>query len=389
MKRPNPEKLRGMLKADTLDAGEIRQWFEDAWNPFSFSMSSHERVCRALNHRSPDRVPFDFWVVPENWKKLQSFFGAGSKDELLDILGVDCRILCPDYVGPETEVLEDGSFYSPWGSLRKIVRNAYSEYEEYAAFPLAGAESVSEVEQWDKWPDSSFWDWKSLRRAAEKADRAGKRHLRYDVGGIFESAWGLYGLDKFLMDLYLQPEIPMAIMNCYTDIFIRNFRALMESSEDLIDMVYTYDDVATQDGLLMSPEMWRQFILPFHQRLNKAIKEYDVRLIYHSCGAVVPLIDAFRDEMHIDVLNPLQPAAKGMDMAFIKNNFGSTLSFHGGGDLQRTFPFGTVDEVAGEAELLCRTLGRDGGYICASAHYIQADVPMENILSFYGTERAF
>ena len=381
--------LRNMLKSSAPDAAGIRQCLEEAWNPSSADMSSHERVSRALDHQSPDRVPFDFWVVPENWKKLQDFFGADSKDELLDILGVDCRILSPDYIGPEPETFDDGSFFSPWGSLRKIVRNEYSEYEEYAAFPLADFESVSDIEQWEKWPDSSYWDWKSLRTAADKANRMDKRHLRYDIGGIFESAWGLYGLDKFLMDLYLQPELPMAIMSCYTDIFISNFRAAMDTSGDLIDMVYTYDDVATQDGLLMSSDMWRRFILPFHQRLNKVIKEYDVKLIYHSCGAVMPLVEAFRDEMHIDVLNPLQPAAKDMDMAVIKERFGRDLSFHGGGDLQRTFPFGTVDEVAEEADFLCRTLGSNGGYICTSAHYIQADVPLENILAFYSTERKF
>jgi uroporphyrinogen decarboxylase len=387
--RKRSEKLKALLKAGTLDAAAIRQGFEEAWKPGGSSLSSHERVVRAVNRRSPDRVPFDFWAVPENWAKLRDFFGASSRDELLDILGVDCRILSPDYIGPEPEVLADGSFYSPWGSLRKIVSNEYSTYEEYAAFPLAQVSSAGDVEQWPRWPDSSFWDWKSLNGAADRANRLDKRHLRYDIGGIFESAWGLYGLDNFLIALYEKPEIPLAIMDCYTEIFIRNFRAAMTAAGDRIDMVYTYDDVATQDGLLMSPDMWRRLILPFHQRLNRVIKEYDVKLIYHSCGAVLPLIEAFRDEMQIDVLNPLQPAARGMDMDVIKERFGETLSFHGGGDLQRTFPFGTVDEVVEEADYLCRTLGKGGGYICTSAHYIQADVPLENILAFYAAERSF
>lgn len=376
---------------ETLLAGanpsQIKEWFNKSWLESSSEMNSHERVRAALNHEEPDRVPFDFWVVPENWVKLKEYFNVDSKDDLLDLLGVDCRIVSPDYSGPLLEQMDDGSFFNVWGSVRKIVQNDFSKYEEYAAFPLANVQSPSEVESWNKWPESSFWDWKSLHPAVAKANKREKRHIRYDIGGIFESAWALYGLDNFLVALYEKPEIPQAIMNCYTEIFISNFRAAMAEAGDSIDMVYTYDDVAVQDGLLMSPDMWRQYILPFHQKLNKVIKEYDVKLIYHSCGSVIPLVDAFRDEMHIDVLNPLQPAAKDMDMKNIKSRWGDTLSFHGGGDLQRTLPFGTVDEVQNEVDSLCKTLGPRGGYICTSAHYIQADVPLENILAFYSTER--
>jgi uroporphyrinogen decarboxylase len=243
------------------------------------------------------------------------------------------------------------------------------------------------VEQWDKWPSVNFWDWDGVEKSVKHANREQPRHIRYDIGGIFESSWGVYGLDNFLIGLYEKPEIVCAIMDCYTQIFIDNFKKLMSKGESLIDMVYTYDDVATQDGLLMSPDMWRQYILPFHQKLNKVIKEYNVKLIYHSYGSVIPLIKSFRDDMHIDVLNPLQPAAKGMDMAFIKKEYGETLAFHGGGDLQNTLPFGTIDDVRKEVEFLCTTLGHGGGYICTSAHYMQADIPIQNILSFFSTSR--
>lgn len=379
-------KFSELLQSES-DPAQIKEWFKKSWVDSPSEMDSHERVSKALNHIEPDRVPFDYWVVPENWIKLKNYFAVDDKDDLLDLLGVDCRIISPDYIGPEPEFNKDGSFYNVWGSVRKIVKNAYSEYEEYASFPLAEAETVSEIEQYEKWPESSFWNWRSLHQAVKSANRLEPRHIRYDIGGIFESAWALYGLDNFLMALYEKPEIPQAIMDCYTDIFISNFRAAMAEAGDSIDMVYTYDDVAVQDGLLMSPDMWRRFILPFHQKLNKVIKEYDVKLIYHSCGSVIPLVDAFRDEMHIDVLNPLQPAAKGMDMNMIKKRWGDSLAFHGGGDLQKTLPFGNVNDVRSEVDFLCRTLGTGGGYICTSAHYIQADVPLENILAFYSTDR--
>jgi uroporphyrinogen decarboxylase len=154
-------------------------------------------------------------------------------------------------------------------------------------------------------------------------------------------------------------------------------------------MVYTYDDVATQNGLLISPRMWRKYILPRHQRLNKAIRaaRYPVKIMYHSCGAVAPLVGAFVEEMDIDVLNPLQPRAAGMDMERIKAEFGDRLAFHGGVDIQHTLPKGTPGQVQAEVMERCRILGRGGGYICTSAHYIQADTPLENIVAMYTAPR--
>ncbi len=369
---------------------EAQGWFVNRFGtPEKEDMTPHERVVRSLGLKAPDRVPFDFWGVPETWDSLKKFLKIDNNNKLLEILGIDLRVIKPNYIGPDPEVLEDGSFYNIWGSVRKIVKNGSSSYEEYAAYPLTDFQTTSEVEQWDKWPESSMWDWDSFITKVEKANKKAPYHIRYDIGGIFESAWGLYGLDKFLIGFYENPELVCSIMECYTDIFISNFRALMSKAEHLVDMVYTYDDIATQDGLMISPDMWRQYILPFHQKLNKVVREYDVKLMYHSCGAVRPLIPAFIEELDIDVLNPLQPRAKGMDMAFIKETYGDRLSFHGGVDLQRTLPFGTVEDVQNEVSNLCHILGKDGGYICTSAHYIQGDVPVRNILALYGQGRDF
>ena len=91
--------------------------------------------------------------------------------------------------------------------------------------------------------------------------------------------------------------------------------------------------------------------------------------------------------MGIDVLNPLQPRARMMDMARIKNEFGSRIAFHGGIDLQQTLPFGSQEEVVSEVRDRCQILGKGGGYICTSAHYIQADVPVDNIIAMYLADR--
>jgi len=370
----SPEKVREMLEKLYGD-------------PAADAMSPYERVETTVQLKKPDRVPFDFWGVPETILKLKNYLNAVDEEEMLRLLGVDCRLVSPDYVGPEPEKFTDGTFYSTWGSHRKIVHNDYSSYEEYASFPLAKAASRAEVESWEKWPKSEYWDWDSVAPKIDKLNDEVRYHIRYEVGGIFESSWALYGLDKFLMDLMTDPEVPHAIMDCYTDLMIENVKKLAESAGDKIDMVYTYDDVAIQNDLLMSPRMWRKHILPRHQRLNKVIKEAGIRIMYHYCGSVVKLIEPFIEDMGINVLNPLQPRAKDMNMSWIKNSFGSRIAFHGGVDIQHTLPLGSQQDVYDEVRERCEILGKDGGYICTSAHYIQGDVPVENIITMYSTPR--
>ncbi len=113
---------------------------------------------------------------------------------------------------------------------------------------------------------------------------------------------------------------------------------VLQAARGCIDMVYTWDDVAHQHGLIMSPALWRQHILPRHRRLDAAIRAFGVKIMYHSCGAIYPLIPALASELGIDVLNPLQPRADGMDLERIKREFGATLAFHGGIDIQHALP---------------------------------------------------
>ena len=112
-----------------------------------------------------------------------------------------------------------------------------------------------------------------------------------------------------------------------------------------------------------------------------------MKILYHSCGAVYDLIDPIIDEMQIDMLNPLQPRAAKMNMQNIKDQFGEKVAFHGAIDIQHTMPFGTPAEVENEVKERCRILGKGGGYVCTTAHYIQADTPIENILAMYSADR--
>src|SRR6056297_14614 len=277
-----------------------------------------------------------------------------------------------------------------FGLIRKEVQYKGGVYHEYAEYPLAEAATPNEIREWDGWPDISHWDFSFLSDKIDRINKKTRYHIRYpffELGGIFELSWGLYGMENFLIDLIDKPELPCAIMDKYTELFISIADKALKKASDKIDVVYTYDDIGMQNNLLMSRDMWKKYILPRHKRLNKVIKKYSVPIMYHSCGAVYDIIPDLIEEMGINILNPLQPRAKGMNLEKIKNNFGDQIGFHGGIDLQETLPYGSRKDVRREVRSRCKVLGQGAGYICAPAHHIQADTPVENIIEMYTTER--
>ncbi len=199
---------------------------------------------------------------------------------------------------------------------------------------------------------------------------------------MFELAWQLRGMQEMLMDLAMNPALPAYIMERITEVLVANIHAALAVAGDRIDMVYFYDDVATQQALMISPKMWGEYIRPCHQQLIDAAKQYGKQVMYHCDGALRPLIPHLLD-MGIDVLNPVQADAPGMEPEGLKADFGDRLSFHGGIDIIDTLPRGTTDDVRAEVRERMQVLGEGGGYIMASSHHIQPDTPLANVLAMY------
>ena len=241
----------------------LRSYLESFYGyPEASAPSPWQRVETALAHRQPDRVPFDFWAVPEVWQRLRLALDA-IDEEVLRLLGIDCRMVTARYVGSRARTLPDGTVIDAWGTHRRRVSNEFSTYEEYASFPLAEAETVADVLGWD-WAQTEDWDVSGVRQQCETLNAGRRHHLRYEVGGIFEWAWALRGFERFLLDLVDRPELAGAIMDRFTDVYIQNTLRVIEAAGGLLDMVYTYDDVGMQNGLLLSPRMYRRLIKPFH-----------------------------------------------------------------------------------------------------------------------------
>lgn len=348
------------------------------------NMLPRERVLAALAHKPTDRVPLDFWAVPEVWEKLKIYFCTDSEEQILQNLHIDIREVQPDYIGPPLIRQADGSYFDPMGVHRRVVKNDYCEYEEYASSPLGFAETVEDLEGYEKWPNIDNFDFKGL--GAKVGDLHDTYYIKLETGGLYELSWALRGYEQFMIDMIINPEIAHFIMDKLCEFYCEYVRRAMKYAGDKYDMVYTYDDIAAQNTLLMSKEMWSEFIRPYHVKLNKVIHDCGKTVMYHSCGAVYEMIGELA-ELPIDVLNPIQPNAAGMDMDKIKSNYGEKLCFHGGIDIQQVLPRGTKEEVAAAVKRVTKALGKNGGYILTSAHYIQADTPVENILTMFKTAR--
>lgn len=344
-----------------------------------------ERVLLALRHLDSDRVPVDFMATPDAWARLKAHLRIGEDEELLRHLGVDLRHPRQPYVGPTLPRYSDGSWVDAWGVQRRTVPHNRGMYKEMIRHPLADASDPSELNQYP-WPQPEWWDAEALADDIRRLDLQGSYAIALeefgDPGGVFEIAWYLRGMEKFLTDMMTQPDMAYEIMNHVADFYLASLERVMGAVGDRVDLIWTSDDIAHQHGVLMSIRMWRDLIAPHHERLNRRIHELGARAMYHSCGAVRPFIPELI-EAGVDVLDALQFSADGMNPGEIKMSFGNHLCFHGGMDVQSTLPLGSPEEVRAVTHERIAVLGREGGYILAPTHNIQIDTPPENVIAMY------
>ena len=192
---------------------------------------------------------------------------------------------------------------------------------------------------------------------------------------LFERAWSLRGMENLLVDFVASPDFAEALLDRITDF---NLAIVDEALKFPIDGFHFGDDWGQQRGLIMGPAHWRRFIKPRMAKLFARVKAAGKFVSLHSCGDVRQILPDLI-ELGLDLFNPFQPEA--MNVVELKQKFGGRLSFWGGISTQRTLPFGTPGQVKAEVNDRIRRLGKGGGYICAPAHDVPADVPAENILA--------
>ena len=355
-------------------------------------MTPHERVMIALDHKNPDRPPIDCIISLEMEEKLREHLNIKDKEGLLNYLGIDFRWIMPSdyYIGPSELTPKEhlqALGKDIFGVMWKQASNKFTQYNELALSPLANAKTLKELKEYP-WPSPDWYDFSSLKEDIKRLNEKDKYAILFVGGAWFETMWYLRGLDRLMLDLIDQPEIveflSFKVIEFYKE---RSMRAI-EASDEQIDIVTSAGDFGSQIGMLISPEVWQKQLRQWCVELITPFKKIGLKTFYHSCGSIIPVIDDLI-KMGLDILNPVQPKAVGMDAMNLKRKFGKRISFHGGIDVQELLPLGTPDKIEKEVTEVINILGKDGGYIVASAQNIQTDTPIENVIAMYRTAREY
>ena len=350
-------------------------------------MTSKERVLRAVVREPQDRTPVDFAATDDTIRLLEGHFGVTGYDAVLTSLGIDLRTVKPPYVGPRRAERADGSFQDVFGAWRRRVPAGGASYDEVVESPLAGVTSVSEIRAFPM-PRVEWFDFTDIPRQCERytdyAVLSGGTRNDLDIRGYstFQMPTYLRPMEQLFRDLYLAPDLAHALFQRFADFSLAFYERLFQAARGGIDIFVVLDDYGGQHGPLIRREAWRDFVRPYLAPGIALAKSHGLAVMLHSCGSVRALIAEFL-ELGVDILDPIQVQAAGMEPKALAEEFGDRLTFHGSIDIQRTLPFGTPADVRAEVAQRKATLGRRHGLILGPCHNIQPDTPLANILALY------
>jgi len=375
------------------------------------TMTSRERVRAALNHQEPDRVPIDLGgfqtgIHLKAYKSLVEHLGIADKqptvldpvqqlakpcEALLERLRADVRYITahgPDSFTGGIELNTRGD--RQWHDLKDEFGVVWSMPADQMLFmdishhPLADA-TIDDVEKftWPKGDDPTRFT--GCREAALEMRDNTPYAISTGIGGVvYEICWYMRGLERWFMDMFDNPAFCEAMLDRTLEFWMGYFTLFMGEVGDLLDVVMIGDDLAGQPGPLFSPDFYRRIVKPRQKRLVQHIKSLtDAKIWYHTCGGCVPLIDDLIDN-GVDILNPVQISATGMDPAELKSRFGDRVVFWGGGcDSQHVLPFASPAQVGEHVRKNVEIFKPGGGYVFNNVHNIQAGVPAENIVAMF------
>ncbi len=414
-------------------------------------MTSRERVLRALSHRTPDRVPLDLGstnvtgIAASALVRLRRALGLEERpvrvhepyqmlgyveDDLLDALGVDIvglsdnstffgypqsdwksftlfdgtPVLVPG--GFNTEVAEDGALYQYPGGDRSLEPSgrmpADGFYHDAIERQEPYDESTLDPEEWVRDMYHVYTD-EELRLLQQRADALHKGTTRAIIGNFGMGSFGdiafvpgtsiphpkgIRAVADWYMATVLYPDYVRGIFQRQLEIVMRNLELYKQAVGDRIAAIFiSGTDFGSQKGSFISPQAYRDLFKPFHKAINDWVHAHTSwKTFYHSCGSMVDLYDDFVDA-GVDVVNPVQISAAGMDPRILKERWGDKLVFWGAGvDTQWVLSFGSPGEVEAQVQQNITTLGARGGFIFNTIHNIQATVPTGNLLAMF---RAF
>ena len=410
------------------------------------------RILDAINHRQPDRVPLDFGGTQVTGihcslvEQLREYYGLEKRpikafdpfqmlgwidDDLMDAMEVDAAMVMPFSTVFGNPLGEWKEWRTNWGQeilipngmeLNELENGAYEAYPQgdrsvppSAKMPASGfffdayerQESYDEdnPDPRDNAADFSELSEEAVRKISEnaKAARATGRTVMFTLpGGSLSSPSGFYGMGikkplgmRRLADWYMAmvafPDFVKGVFDIQSNIAVKNLEKIYKAVGNDIDIIMLCTgDYGTQLNTFFSVNTYNDVFFPYHKRMCDWIhKNTHWKIFKHCCGSIEPLIGSMMDA-GIDILNPVQCSAAGMDPMHLKKTYGSRLAFWGGGvDTQKTLPFGTPEDVRKEVLERCRIFSVDGGFVFNTIHNAQAKTPLENFIAMIDAVKEF
>jgi len=353
-------------------------------------MNSKQRIKFTTSHREPDKVPAHInatkWVVA----KLKKALNVTTDKELLKALNIDIYDMrgidlksgtVPKYIGPENELFDNwkGGIFSFWNMREFENKTAAGWTMEIGLPPFSNVHSIEECEKYP-WPDNDWFDYSNLRKELEEWSDFS---IMASGCSVFQHATYIRGMDTLMMDMMMNPEMAFYILDKVNSFYYEYYRRMFEEAGDMIDIFALADDFGMQNTLLISPELFEEYVAPYLKKMAELAHKYDSKLLLHTCGDIELLIPRLI-ELGVDILDPIQPEC--MNPLEIKKKYGEQLTLRGGISVQNVVSRGTVEEVMDETQRIVEALKSGGGYILSPGHpVLQDDIPVENILAMYQT----
>jgi len=273
-------------------------------------------------------------------------------------------------------VSADSGYHHPEG--RPMFDTAYNSKSRdtlSAAGCFADTEDLAEIEAYP-WPDVKYCDFTQVYKKIEQ----------FPDKMVFTGMWACFfhlvadyfGMENYFIKMYEAPEIVEAVTEHVVDFFVQANDKFFAGLGDRADVMFFGNDFGTQLDLLISPEMFRKFVLPGFKKIIAVGKKYNKKILLHSCGSIYRIIPDLIDA-GVDAIHPIQAKAAGMSADELKQ-YKNDLAFVGGIDAQSFFVNSTPDEIAREVDRVRSILG-PSIVISPSHEQILPNVPVENVLA--------
>lgn len=351
------------------------------------SMTSKERVLRTFQSREADRVPVDYSANVEIDQRLKKHFNLATTDDegLRQALGVDFRCVGDRYVGPCLHAPQDGIRVDPeWGIHTRWVDHGAGGYWDFCDFPLRDA-TLADVEAWPM-PNPDDFDYSHVADHCVQFSPYAVFAGNAGVGDVINSTGFFFGMEETLVRMATGDAALLRFVERRQTIMLERMRRQILASKGGVDFLHLGEDLGTQQSPMISLDLYRSFIRPWHEKFVALARSFDLPVMIHTCGSSSWVYEDFI-EIGIQVVDTLQPEAVNMSPAYLKKTFGGRLAFHGCISTAGAVSFGSVAQVREECKQTLNVMMPGGGYCFAPTHALQDNSPVENVVAMYDVAR--